>query len=26
LVPDLFEAEMQTLEWYESKGWQLWLI
>jgi len=26
LAPHLFEAEMQTLEWYESKGWQLWLI
>jgi hypothetical protein len=26
LAPDLFESEMQTLEWYESKGWQLWLF
>jgi radical SAM superfamily enzyme YgiQ (UPF0313 family) len=26
LAPDLFETEMQTLEWYESKGWQLWLF
>ena len=26
LAPDLFEAEMQTLEWYEDKGWRLWLF
>ena len=26
LAPDLFESEMQTLEWYESKGWRLWLF
>ena len=26
LAPDLFESEMQTLDWYESKGWRLWLF
>lgn len=26
LAPDLFQTEMQTLEWYAIKGWQLWLF
>ena len=26
LAPELFETEMQTLEWYENKGWRLWLF
>ena len=26
LHPDNFEIEMKALEWYESKGWKLWLF
>jgi hypothetical protein len=26
LPSDIFDAEMQRLEWYETKGWKLWLI
>ncbi|CAB1078483.1 hypothetical protein D1AOALGA4SA_6222 [Olavius algarvensis Delta 1 endosymbiont] len=26
LAPDLYESEMQTLDWYERKGWRLWLF
>jgi radical SAM superfamily enzyme YgiQ (UPF0313 family) len=26
LPSEIFEAEMQTLEWYERKGWKLWLF
>jgi radical SAM superfamily enzyme YgiQ (UPF0313 family) len=26
LAPGLYESEMQTLEWYEDKGWRLWLF
>ena len=26
VVPDLLEAEMQTLRWYEDRGWRLWLF
>lgn len=26
LPSDIFETELQALEWYESKGWKLWLF
>jgi len=26
LPSDIFETEMQVLEWYENKGWKLWLF